>query len=108
MRAPTGTGSKNLEWQSVGMTGLERRVCRLRVGGRHSRCSANLMNTAPVLGSRPPQALQVVDLLPAALEQTRLITRRSQVQILSPQPNNQGLAAMRALFFYHRGNDRDS
>jgi hypothetical protein len=35
MRAPTGTGSKNLEWQSVGMTGLERRVCRLRVVHAH-------------------------------------------------------------------------
>jgi hypothetical protein len=27
-----------------------------------------------------------------------LITRRSQVQILSPQPNNQGLADVQALF----------
>jgi hypothetical protein len=43
--------------------------------------------------------LQVIDLTSTYRGAVCLITRRSQVQILSPQPINQGFAAMQALFF---------
>jgi hypothetical protein len=43
--------------------------------------------------------LQVIDYKYATMVKTRLITRRSQVQILSPQPTNQAHSPAKPLGF---------
>ena|SRR5271168_2991623 len=78
----------------IAATQSHRKMCRAQIG-----CA---MTVTGIDWFRDRQALQVIDLIRANMGAARLITRRSQAQILSPQPTNQGLAAMQALLILDR------
>ena len=83
-----------------GVVGIARPVVRFAgshavVKARHLGLTRHRLCAILVVRSRGGAVWQLVG----------LITRRSQVQILSPQPTNQRLAAMRAVLFSYRGNN---